>query len=93
MGRKAHVFPKLTVVGVLDLRNTGPISGACRRGRGGGNEVKMTDLVEIVLVELADKGRKVRMFEHPRQDGLCELVHILSREIRRSNLTSPRGSR
>jgi len=31
-----------------------------------GNEVKMTNLVEIVLVELADKGREVRMFEHAR---------------------------
>lgn len=53
----------------------------------------MTDLVEIVLVELADKGRKVRMFEHPRENGLCELVHVLSQEIRGSNLTSARGSR
>jgi hypothetical protein len=53
----------------------------------------MTDLVEIVLVELADKGRKIRMFEHPRENGLCELIHVLSREIRGPNLTAMRGSR
>ena len=56
MGRNAHMFAELAVVGVLDLRKAGPISGACREGR---KEGKKTDLVEVVLVELANKGRKV----------------------------------
>ena len=33
MGRNAHMFAELAVVGVLDLRKAGPISGACREGR------------------------------------------------------------
>jgi len=57
-----------------------------RRGKG-----KKTDLMEIILVELADEGSKVGVLEHPREDGLCELVHILSREIRGSNHISARG--
>jgi hypothetical protein len=59
VGRNAHVFPKLAIVRILDLRKIGPISGACRKGeKAGGNEVKeekKTDLVEVVLVELADE--------------------------------------
>jgi hypothetical protein len=38
---------------------------------------KKTDLVEIILVELANEGSKVGVLEHPRENGLCELVHIL----------------
>lgn len=48
--------------------------------------VKRANLVKVVLVELANERCKVGMFEHPREDGLCELVHVLSREIRGSNL-------
>lgn len=40
MGRNAHVFPKLALVRILDLRGFGPMSGACRKGGGGGNGVK-----------------------------------------------------
>ena len=29
---------------------------------------RVLDLVEVVLVQLPDKGGKVGMFEHPRQD-------------------------
>ena len=31
-----------------------------------GNGEQRTDLVKVVLVELANKGRKVGMFKHPR---------------------------
>ena len=30
VGRNTHMFAKLAVVGVLDLRRAGPINGACR---------------------------------------------------------------
>jgi hypothetical protein len=33
--------------------------------------------VEIVLVELPDEAGKVGVLEHAREDGLCELVHVL----------------
>ena len=39
-----------------------------------------THLVEVVLVQLANEACKVRMLEHPREDSLCELVHILDDE-------------
>ena len=35
------------------------------------------DLVEVVLVELADKASKVRVLEVLRQDRRRELVHVL----------------
>ena len=54
-------------------------------------EGKNTDLVKVILVELADEGSKIGVFEHPRENGLCELVHILSREIRGSNHISARA--
>jgi hypothetical protein len=41
------------------------------RGRNGSH------LVEIVLVELADKGRKVGVLEETGKDDLCELGHVL----------------
>ena len=34
-------------------------------------------LVEIVLVQLSDKGSKVRVSEMSREDVLCEFVHVL----------------
>ena len=48
--------------------------------------------MKVILVELADKGSKVGVFEHPREDGLCEFIHILSREIS-SNHLSARGAK
>ena len=33
--------------------------------------------MEVVLVELADEGGEVGVLEHAREDGLCELVHVL----------------
>ena len=39
--------------------------------------VSVLDLVEIVLVQLPDKGGEVRVLEHPRQYRFCELVHVL----------------
>ena len=56
----------------------------------GGRE-KKTNLVKVILVELANEGSEIGMFKHPREDGLCKLVHILSREIRGSNHISARG--
>jgi hypothetical protein len=38
------------------------------------------DLVEIVLVELADEGCKVGVLEHSRQYYLCEFGHIFDDE-------------
>jgi len=52
MPESPAMFPKLAVVGVLDL-------------------------VKVILVELANEGSKIGVFKHPREDGLCELVHIL----------------
>ena len=52
---------------------------------------KKTNLVKVILVELAYEGSKIGVFKHPREDGLCELIHILSREIRGSNHISARG--
>jgi hypothetical protein len=45
--------------------------------------VGILDLVEIVLVELANEGSKIGVLEHARKDGLCKLVHIL--EMRQSD--------
>jgi hypothetical protein len=91
VGRKAYMFPKLAVVGVLNLRKTGPIRWRpSEEGETRGKE-KKTNLVKVILVELANEGRKIGVFKHPREDGLCELVHILSREIRGSNHISARG--
>jgi hypothetical protein len=85
------MFPKLAVVGVLNLRKSGPIrwrpAGEGEREEKG----KKTNLVKVILVELANEGSKIGVFEHPREDGLCELVHVLSREIRGSNHISARG--
>ena len=39
--------------------------------------VSVLHLVEIVLVQLPDERGKVRVLEHPRQNRLCELVHVL----------------
>ena len=33
--------------------------------------------MKVVLVELPDKAGKVGVLEHPREDGLCKLVHVL----------------
>ena len=35
------------------------------------------DLVEVILVQLPDKGGEVGVFEHPGQDRFCEFVHVL----------------
>ena len=56
MGRNAHVFPKLAFVGVLDLRSSGPMSGACRRG---GNEVKGQTLWKSYLLSWRTKDAKL----------------------------------
>ena len=37
-------------------------------------------LVEIVLIQLAHEACKVRVLEHPREDRLRELVHVLDDE-------------
>lgn len=39
--------------------------------------VCILDLMEIVLVELTDKGCKVGVFEHAWKDGFREFVHVL----------------
>jgi len=52
--------------------------------------VGVFDLVKVVLVELANKGRKVGVFEHPRQNGLCEFVHVLHYEA--VTIGSPRDN-
>jgi len=56
------------------------------RSIGGGNTrsymlailvlVRVLDLVEVVLVELADEACKVGVLEHAGEDGFCELVHV-----------------
>ena len=86
------MFTKLAVVGVLNLSGS-PVrsDGACQPRQARRGKVNKTYLVEVILVELANKGSKVGVFEHPREDGLCELVHVLSREIRGSNHISARG--
>ena len=33
-------------------------------------------LVEVILVQLPDERGEVGVFEHPRQDRFCELVHV-----------------
>jgi hypothetical protein len=83
------MFPKLALVRVLDLRKPGPVSGACRIV--GAKRGERTNLVKVILVELANEGCKVGMLEHPWEDGLCELIHVLSREIRDSNFISVTG--
>ena len=87
------MFPKLAVVGVLNLRKSGPIRWRLPAEEGEKRKIKKkTYLVKVVLVELADEGSKIGVFEHPREDGLCELVHVLSREIRGS-ITSRHAER
>ncbi len=39
--------------------------------------VRVLDLVEIVLVELADEACEVGVLEHAGEDGFCKLVHVL----------------
>lgn len=41
--------------------------------------VGVLDFMKVILVELADKGSEIGVFEHARQDGLCELVHVLGK--------------
>ncbi len=59
------------------------------RSIGGGNThsymfailvlVRVLDLVEVVLVELADEACKVGVLKHAGEDGFCKLVHVLLR--------------
>ena len=39
--------------------------------------VGVLDFVKVILVQLPDERGKVGVFEHPRQDRFCELVHVL----------------
>jgi hypothetical protein len=39
--------------------------------------IRVLDLVKVVLVELADKARKVAVLKVEREDGARERVHIL----------------
>lgn len=36
--------------------------------------------MKVVLVELANKGGEIGVLEHAREDGFCELVHVLDDE-------------
>jgi len=65
MAEGPTMFPKLAVVGVLNL-------------------------VKVILVELANKGSKIGMFKHPREDGLCELVHVL--DYKAVTIRAPRNN-
>ena len=38
--------------------------------------IRVFDFVKVVFVELTDETGKIGVLEHPREDGLCELVHV-----------------
>lgn len=42
--------------------------------------VWILDFMKVVFVELANKGGKIGVFEHAREDGLCKIVHVLDDE-------------
>ena len=42
--------------------------------------VRVLDFVEVVLIQLADERSEVGVLEHPGEDALCELVHVLDDE-------------
>ena len=42
--------------------------------------IRVFDFVKVVFVELTDETGKIGVLEHPREDGLCELVHVLDDE-------------
>ena len=50
--------------------------------------VRVLDFVEVVLIQLADEGSEVGVLEHPGEDALCELVHVLTETHDRSGRTA-----
>ena len=42
--------------------------------------IRVFDFVKVVFVELTDETGEIGVLEHPREDGLGELVHVLDDE-------------
>ena len=91
----SRVFSKLNVIGILDLEvgcqhvymdimGWPNREGVNHLSQGGGPEIGTPGidemhLVEIVLVQLPDERDKVGVLERAGKDGVCELIHVLSK--------------
>lgn len=72
---KTNVFTERVVISVLDLdARLGQISIEKR------NEAELTNLVEVIFVQLSNKTREVRVLERPRKNSLRKFIHILHDE-------------
>ena len=43
--------------------------------------IRVFDFVKVVFVELTDETGEIGVLEHPREDGLGELVHVLDYKV------------
>ncbi len=68
---ETYVLAERVVVCVLDLELRNTVS------QKQGKIPTGTHLMEIILVQLSDEAREVRVLERPRKDSLCKFIHVL----------------